>query len=226
MKSIFRKREDIQSEEKEKTYRRTRKETSDLLLKISNFLTSKKTVQQAAKSLGLLSGKTIVMADENDMGYIMDFSIFEAKIGTQTAIQYFYDYGPELSAKEDQHLAYLLKSHISLFKIVGIDPNNYTADLKDLLNEDKIYTITDISLSSQPRQVGILLFTRLFTFDNMSMTGGAAMAFHPTHDAEIKKRLGLQQFTKRRKLNSAELYLFFCQLFRSIGIETRTEENY
>ena len=231
MKSIFRKKTSQLENQKgnnseEKAYRHIRAETSDLHLKISDFLGSHKTVEQAAKALRLLVGKTIVMEDENDMGYMMDFSIYEAKIGAQTAIQYFYDYGPELSAKEDQYLADLLENHVSLFEIVAINPKNHTADLKDLLNEGKIYTITDVALSGQKNQIRPLIFTRIFTFDNMSMTAGATMAFSPADGPEMIKRLSLQQFTKRRKLNSTELYLFFYNLFRSIGIEVRTEENY
>ncbi len=209
-----------------KKYKQLRDDTGKVHTKIMDFLVSKKVVEQAAKALGLLHDKTIVMQDENDMGYVMDFSIFEVKIGTQTAIEYFYDYGPELSVKEDQYLADLLENHISLFEIIGTNKANHTADLKDILNDSKIYTITDVALSSQTAQIGILIFTRIFTFGDMSMTAGTTMAFNPVDVSEITKRLGLHQFTKRRQLNQAELYLFFYKLFRSIGIETRTTENY
>ncbi len=209
-----------------KKYKQLREDTGKLHQKIAGFLTPQKIIEQAAKALGLLHDKTIVMEDENDMGYIMDFSIFEVKIGTQTAIQYFYDYGPELSAKEDQYLADLLENHISFFEIIGTNKANHTADLKDILNDGKIYTITDVALSSQTQQTGILIFTRILTFGDMSMTAGTTMAFNPVDVSEITKRLGLHQFTKRRKLNRVELYLFFYKIFRSIGIETRTKENY
>ena len=75
-----------QSEDRLKAYRRLRKETSDLNLKVSNFMNSKKTVEQAAKALGLFEGRTVFMEDENDIGFIMDYSIYEAKVGNQ-AIQ-------------------------------------------------------------------------------------------------------------------------------------------
>ena len=218
--------ETYQSEDRLKAYRRLRKETSDLHLKVSDFMSSKKTVEQAAKALGLFEGKTIIMEDENDIAFIMDYSIYEAKVGTQVSIQYFYDYGPELSAKEDEYLENMLENRISLFEIIGFNPENYTVNLKNILYGDEVYTITDVAMSSKTDQIGALLFSRIFTFGNINMTGGAAMAFDSVDRAEIIKRLGLQQFTKRRKLSPAELYVFFYRTFRSIGATIHLEDNH
>jgi len=218
--ALFKKTESVASE-----YKRLRKESRAVVEKISTFCASYGVINQAANALKMLEGKkTIVMGEESDMSYLMDYALFEAKIKTQTSLAYFYDYGSELSAKEEVYLDAMLENYTSLFQIVGFDKASASILLTDILNDNHPLTIQDIALSQNDQLMGVILFTRIFTFGGICMTSGASMTFFPNDKTEILNRLSLLKFKHQGKLSSAQLFQFSFRLHQSIGIETRFEE--
>jgi|GEM_PF-2780735 len=208
-----------------KEYRRLRKESRAVVEKIATLATKHNLIAQAAKSLGMLEGKnTIVMNSESDTSYLMDYVLFEAKIGTQTTLEYFYDYGPELTPKEDDYLAAMLENYVSVFEIVDFDAANATVFLIDLLHQNRPVTIIDAALSQNKGLLGVVLFSRIFTFEELSMRSGASMTFFPQDKTDLLNRLALLKFKNRGKLSSGQMYQFFYKIHCSIGVETRFEE--
>ncbi|TAF93149.1 MAG: hypothetical protein EAZ32_18695 [Cytophagia bacterium] len=207
-----------------KKYQNLRVETRKVVEKITDFAAKHHTITKAAKSLGMLNGKTIVMNSESDTSYLMDYALFEVKIGAQTTLEYFYDYGPELSAKEDEYLATMLENYTSFFEITGLDKANATVHLIDILNDNKPLSIVDIALSQNQDLVGVLLFSRILTFDDLNMTSGASMTFFAYYKTDLLNRLSLLKFKNRGQLSRAQLFAFFYNQHLSIGVETRFEE--
>lgn len=69
--------------------------------------------------------------------------------------------------------------------------------------------------------MGIILFSRIFTFDNISMTSGASMTFFAQDKTDLLNRLSLLKFKNQGKISSAQVYQFLYQNHLSIGVETR-----
>ncbi|MBL8193178.1 MAG: hypothetical protein JNM06_05105, partial [Blastocatellia bacterium] len=153
-------------------YKNYRETTKILINKkvIKNL--SQNAFTNAARILGLVQGeKTLVFESENEMSYLMDFTINEYKEEGKTAIeQYKSAIGWENEA-EKEILEAACSSYTSLFKIESISKENHTLTINDILYFKGKIELIDIGFS-QSAKPGFLIFTRILPFKNFNMTSG------------------------------------------------------
>ena len=148
---------------------------------------------EAAKLLGVLRKKQLMLKSENEINLIVDFAIHDYYVEEKNAMQLFLEeHQSAFSPEETEVVQALLNSYTSLFAVEAVDPSKCTLELQDCLNPDLAPAVlTDVGLS-QSFDPELLLFTRVLTFENFNISSGNAFAF----DFEIAEVL-LKRYAKK-----------------------------
>lgn len=176
------------------------------------------TIQAAARLLGLLQGKTIVLDDEDQTGIIMDLAIYESLGEGMTALE-TYIARRSAASEETDLLAAMAGSRTSLFEIVEARPDEHQLIYQDLLNPIMgEITVTDVHLS-QTAQPGLMIFTRVVDVDGLNMSSGIGFLFKP----DLKKYLMKRHKTVMKKIASdSDSVRRFVAFFKLYGIDGLT----
>lgn len=206
-------------------YKNYRETTKILINKkvIKNL--SQNAFTNAARILGLVQGeKTLVFESENEMSYLMDFTINEYKEEGKTAIeQYKSAIGWENEA-EKEILEAACSSYTSLFKIESISKENHTLTINDILYFKGKIELIDIGFS-QSAKPGFLIFTRILPFKNFNMTSGISFIFPPkSQDSIIKKYKKLYKQINMENKETKRFIAFF-KLNRTDGYSVKFQEH-
>ena len=104
---------------------------------------------EAAKLLGVLRKKQLMLESENEINLIIDFAIHDYYVEEKNAVQLFLEeHQAEFSPEETEIVQALLNSYTSLFAVEAVDPSNCTLKLQDCLNPDlEPLILTDIRMS-------------------------------------------------------------------------------
>ena len=175
---------------------------------------------KAAKLLGVLRKKQLMLESENEINLIVDFAIHDYYVEEKNAVQLFLEeHQSEFSPEETQVVQALLNSYTSLFAVEAVDPSNFTVELQDCLNPDlEPVILTDIGMS-QSFDPEKLLFTRVLTFEKFNISSGAAFAFD-FEIAEVLLKMYTKKLQKFPKLpEDTKRFLCFFKLYRQYGYE-------
>lgn len=177
----------------------------------------------AANILGLWDGRKFIFDLENDSEALMDFMLFEKITQNTPAFKRFHLSNPILNDLQQEIINGMYHNYSSLFEVQSIDKIGNTLVLTDLLDVNRTdYLLMDIGMSeTAPR--GFVLFTRLIPIRDINMTSGVSFGFQKIHKDKLLSAISLSSFQKRRKLNSAEIYVLMHSRNRQFGMETRVE---
>lgn len=184
---------------------------------------------QVAKRLGMRrSGSTVVLNDETERVGFMDFVLFGCRIGGQLLVDRLRPHLVDLTELESELCDACSRNRTSLFRAVSWNVSQHQVVLEDLLEPDRPpVDLSDIHLSKSFENIGVqlLVFARVVTLREISMTTGFALTFEPDDLAPL-----LQSY--RQKLKSVptdELperrFAFFFQKHRAFGLEQRFEDT-
>jgi hypothetical protein len=148
-------------------------------MEVNSTITSsmrKSALEVAAKKLGVLKGKTLVLSSEHEMAVLNDFCLHDTRHNGRTPIEEFAQtasYPP--GSLENTFLSCLLQARFTIFLVEVIEPG-FGVHARDLLWGGTKF-IVDVSLS-QTAEPGLLLVSRILPFeDDLFMTSGAALPF-------------------------------------------------
>lgn len=173
----------------------------------------------SAKKLGMLQGnKTIVHDTEDDIQYLFDFLLCEAKIDGRNALDIYKREVGLKDAFEKKVITAFERSYTSLYRVINTSPSKGLIFLKDILNGGKNIRLTDLGISKLQNQ-DVLIFTRVITIDDINMTSGMSCVYA----ARIEKRL-MQRYSQIKQISNPEnesmnRFLFFYEDYKNIGIE-------
>jgi len=131
-------------------------------------------MQDCACALGFWSDGVMVFDEEDDVGLLADFAIYEHKAG-RAAIERRVT-SADASDDERVVLAAMLRSRFTLFGVTDIVPD-VGARAMDLLSEEP-FLLADVNLSETGRP-GIIMAAHLLPFEAFVMTSGAPLPFDP-----------------------------------------------
>lgn len=180
-----------------------------------------------ARALGLPTpGRTIVFEDETDTAACSDFMIAEARCGGRTLVASADPVALGMNAAETAALEAFRHSRTSLFQLRAVSVGANELLLVDLLEPDRPEVcLTDVHFTAtvRRREVAWLMFIRVLTHQDVSMSSGVIFLFAPQWREHL-----LQSFRqKMKKVPPAELsaqkFAFFCRKHREIGEETGYE---
>jgi len=205
-------------------YRAIREAGKELGSKIFKYaVDSKRELISTAKILGLWDGRMFIFDSENDSNALMDFMVFEKTTQNTPAFKQFHLSNPELNDLQQESINGMYHNYSSLFEVKSIDRIGNTLVLTDLLEDNrKEYLLLDIGMSKSV-QPGFVLFTRLIPIRDINMTSGLSFGFQKIHKDKLLSAISFTAFQKRRKLNSAEMFILMHDKNRQFGMETRTE---
>jgi hypothetical protein len=170
------------------TYRRIRQLGVQLNHKLVKTL-SKETIETAGERLGILKNGILVFDSEKETSVLMDYAIYDVRVGGQNAVERYLDQSPPPPNSDEMALLKaMLEAYYSLFQIVSSE-RGVGVTVRDVLRRD-IGFMADIGLSSCARK-GIVLATRVIPLEEQGflMSGGAGLPVTSQAIARITKEL-------------------------------------
>jgi hypothetical protein len=200
--------------EKYKTYRKV---LVKLHMKILDEFVSQSDFERGGKILDIVKNNKVVFQYYNEKDILFDFIIYEKiRDGHSALSEYEKRYGAK-NSNEEEILAAMKLSETSLYEVIGINKENSTILLRDILNNSKKSKLLDIGLSKSIN-TNVLVFTRLIKFDEFNMTSGLGLAFSGNYrDFLIRKSKKIMKKTKSGD-TSVDRFVAFFKLSRTDGI--------
>jgi hypothetical protein len=200
-------------------YKTTRTVGKELTTKIFAQL-SKEEITRAAKTLGWLERGVIIFPDTNGIDIMTDFCLFELRTNDQNLVQRYLS-SSELLEGERSLLSAMTGAFNSCFQVISTNGERGQVYVRDLLNQNNSVTFTDYGLSKSLMS-GTLIYTRLISLPNFFMTSGVVFPFSSEHKKIILKGYDFENFKKRGRMSSKDLFLFFLKKSEKYGMPYRT----
>ncbi len=185
--------------------------------KIINSHLDRNILFESVKVLGIIQGDTFVFDSEEETSVLMDFSLHEYKSNNRNTIEIYRERIGGQNEIEREILDSLILSYTSLFKVIAMSGN--TLILKDVLTkEDKNIKVIDISFS-ETATPGLLIFTRLIPFNDLTMTSGISFVFRSELEKYTIKRYKKIRKKIKSENDSMKRFLSFFKLNKEYGEE-------
>ncbi len=167
-------------------YDELRKITLELNSNLFRVLTADE-VKIAARSVGFLKKNRPMVSSDEEMGRFADFAIHDFINYNQknTVERYLENNRESISLDEEKIINSLLLTEPSLYKITKVEGKTSSVWLVDVFNDGLEIRIIDKGFSRSPVIVGFLIYTRIISVDNISMTSGAPMLFESNHQETL-----------------------------------------
>ena len=147
----------------------TRKLQNDALPKY----VSKRALEVCGKKLGVLRYNTLVLADIDQIGIIMDYCIYDYREGGLNAVaRYIVDTTLDPDSDEYAVVKAMSESFYTLLQVKEVLPG-IGVRASDLMN-NREYLLVDMGLGKTAVE-GIVIATRLLPFEDFVMTSGAPL---------------------------------------------------
>lgn len=204
-----------------KKYKQYRKIGKDFSQKILEKFTDKQSLLAVGKLMGIAPGKTLVFDSEEEMHFVMDFSLFEYQVQGKSFLERYKEENPELNEQEAKLLEAQLSAYTSLFKIRETSPANATVTLEDLFNDGQEVKFLDINLSRTAKP-GWLIFMRIVPFPDFNMSSGMFCLFPKNSEKYLLKRYQIMRKKVKLERESVQRFIAFFKLKRKEGLEIKT----
>lgn len=161
---------------------------------------------------------TIFFDSEFEADVLHDFMLLEAVKGRKRAVEIYkeqYSFDGEL---EEEILEALINSYTSLFRIDSVNKTEHILHLSDILSGESGIRLVDMGFSMNAKE-GMLIFTRLISFDDFCMTSGVSFLFKPGLEGYLKKRHRKIMKEMKDENDSLKRFVAFLKLSRNCGLE-------
>jgi len=160
------------------------------------------------ENIHLLETHFDFQTDEGNQAYY-DMMIYKTVLNMSCITEDFINNHRYKKPDETEFLHSMLNSKLGLFEIIGTDMKEGYAYIKDVFTGDE-YTIIDIALSGQERQVydTYYLYTRIITYRDISFGSGLNLVFDKK-DRFIKHHI----WEHKKDFKSRGEFLRFVQLY-------------
>jgi hypothetical protein len=186
--------------------------------------TDNQSLKVVGKLLGITEGTTVVLDSEEELNFVMDFSIFEYQVEGKNFVQRYQE--DETAKKTEIEMEILTAqslSYTSFFKITETDPVNATITLSDLLNNNQELKIININLS-RTAYPGLLIFTRIEPFADFNAASGMYALFSEVSERSLLKKMKIMMRKVKSDVESVQRFVAFFKLNRKEGLMTKTAE--
>lgn len=192
--------------------------------KVIEKFTDDQSLKVVGKLMGITEGKTVMLDSEEELNFIMDFSLFEYQVEGKNFVQRYQE--DETAKKTEIEMEILTAqslSYTSFFKITETDPVNATVTLSDLLNNNQDLQIININLS-RTAYPGLLIFTRIEPFADFYAASGMFALFSGDSERSLLKKMKIMMRKVKSDVESVQRFVAFFKLNRKEGLMTKTAE--
>jgi hypothetical protein len=133
-------------------------------------------LDEAARALGLLDGRPLILHNEEEIELLMDFTAHDVLRHGESRIQRFLKEGPDLTADEALVGQSLADDRMSLFKVKETEPGVGAVVLDLVLG--RTFFVYDINFSNSVDPGNCLVF-RILEVDGIYITSGTSLPIVP-----------------------------------------------
>lgn len=199
-----------------KKYKNFRSIGMELNSNIFKYAVETQITKRAASSLKMLSGKTIVVDDEDQVNVLSECSIYEIPKLGKPIVGHFADQNSNLDENQTLLIAAMIKSQKGLFRVENTLPEENLLELQEVVGPKRKLFLTDIGMSMSLLS-GMIIFIRPIEIEDLVMTSGIGFVFPSEMEDELIKRW--------QKLKPTERFSNFFRLHRIKGIPTHYEQQ-
>ena len=173
--------------------------------------------------LGIAQGRTIILEDEEELNFVMDFYLYEFLSNGLTMLERYRADRPDLEPIEISFLDAAKASYTSIFKVTNVNPKESSVTVIDLLNSsDQPLLIININLS-KTIELDHLIFSRLLPNENFNMFAGMYAVFDKGSDRSLLKRYKVMKKRVKSDRDSVQRFVACFKLKRILGLATLYE---
>lgn len=184
----------------------------------------RKRVEIAAKKFQMWEDGSLVMEDEDDVAFLMDFNLYEKADKYGRYLDTIDTRKSSFSLEEQEMIEQLKKNYNSVFEVKDIDKSNSIVTLFDLISK-KVFLLKDIGISSTS-QIGALFYLRMIPIkEDLYMTSGVVLGFLAMDFSKISTALkntdSKRRFRRRnnKPVPKQTLYEIMYKCHQSYGIK-------
>lgn len=205
-----------------KQYNRLRRIGQHLSEEIPKLYSVEKSIPKIIRTLGIGQGQQIVLENEEEINFIIDFYLHELLSNGQTMLERYRTDHPNLRAMEIAYVDAAKDSYTSLFKITDLNPTESSVTVIDLLRpSDQPLSVININLSKTARP-GYVIFSRLLPYEQFNAFSGMFAVFNEGSDRALLKRYKVMKRRVKSDRESVQRFVACFKLNRILGIEILT----
>jgi hypothetical protein len=187
-------------------------------------LVSQDDATKAAKLLGTLENKEIVLESPTEQDAHMDFFVYGEIFNGSSKLAIYKKKHNEENNEDHKLMKVMEKSDTSLYEVVEIDRENKTVLFKDVLHpSNEVFKVVDTGMSETLNE-NILVFTRLLHLENFSMTSGLIFIFRREHQEYLLRRSRKIAKKLENGNDSDKRFIAFFELNRRDGMPALLED--
>jgi len=179
-------------------------------------------IPEIIRTLGIGQGNKIVLENEEELNFIIDFYLNEYLSDGQTMLERYRSDHPNLKPKEIAYLDAAKASYTSLFKVTALNPRESTITLVDLLNtSEPPLDVININLSKTAK-INYVIFSRLLPYEEFNAFSGMFALFNEESDRSLLKRYNTMKKRVKSDRESVQRFVACFKLNRVLGITALT----
>jgi len=177
---------------------------------------------QIIRVLGIGQGRTLVLENEEEINFLIDFYLHEFLSNGQTMLERYRSDHPDLEQIEIAYLDAAKASYTSLFKVTDVNPRESTLTVVDLLNtSEQPLSVVNVNLSKTAKP-NYVIFSRLLPFEKFNAFSGMFAGFNESNDRSLLKRYKVMKNRIKSERESVQRFVACFKLNRAFGVPTRT----
>lgn len=207
-------------------YKELRKMSIDVNTAVfKTAVSNRRVLKAAAKELGLWKNGTVVAEKDIYTTFLMDFIVFEQRIGNRNGVERFYDTADSFPDEvKEELLESMLDAFFSIFIIVDRDSATATVTLRDVLGEDgTVHTMMDMGFS-RTAVIGDYIGLRMLPVRDTYMTTGAPFGFLPQVGGMLLMDYQLRMMNRKNRSASINPFLLCFEWYRKNGRDTLLQD--
>jgi hypothetical protein len=194
------------------TYDRLRKTQRAINSRLVKTL-SRKAIEESAKNLGFYENGQLIADDDSDLDLVMDSAIYDYfPSGGKNAVARFAS-NNDLDGDDKAAVDAMLRARFTLIEL-GESLEGIGLHAIDLVFSERFF-LADVALS-QTAVVGVVLATRLLSFESFSMTTGAQVVIDESLTALVER--GWSRLAGRAKDLTPRDSAAFARLWLKLGM--------
>lgn len=178
---------------------------------------------QIVRVLGIGQGQKLVLEDEEEINFLIDFYLHEFLSNGLTMLERYRAERSNLAPKEIKYLDAAKASHTSLFKVTEVKRKENKITVVDLLSSsDQPLSILNVNLS-KTAQPDLVIFSRLLPYEQFNAFSGMFAVFNEGCDRALLKRYKVMKKRVKSERESVQRFVACFKLNRVIGMTILTQ---
>jgi hypothetical protein len=173
---------------------------------------------QIIRVLGIGHGQNLVLENEEEINFLIDFYLHEFLSNGQTMLERYRSDHPDLKQIEIAYLDAAKASYTSLFKITDVNPRESLITVVDLLStSEQPLSVVNVNLSKTAK-TNYVIFTRLLSYEQFKAFSGMYAVFNEGNNRSLLKRYKVMKKRVKSEGESVQRFVACFKLNRVLGM--------